>query len=441
MPSRTLLALALAVAITTPAMAASDPQTDLTIYRSDNSALYAANQSGVVDAGHAVVHEDRTLQLTSGTHDVVLDNLPDFLDPEAVHLNLAGSHAQVLSQRLLLPHGQSGTLNGQIGKSVIVIGANGQALVKGMLTQVNPDGSLVIGGDVFGPTLVRNYAAVKLSSGEVGGGARLQLRIDADNSGNTKATLTYPTAGIGWRAAYTGILEPGHSCRLRLSAQASIANRSGRDWNNANVKLVAGSPHFAKSGGPRPVMMMAKAAPASAAPMPRQNTLDDYRTYTLPGAVNLPSGSVTLTPLYKTRTISCQRTWLFENGNTWQPTQPVTTDNDAGTRHGPVASTLDFTAFDSFPAGNLRVLTTDNDGNAEFLGAGTVADTPKGQPVQLTLGNAFDLTGTRERTSFDVNKAARQMTEGFTITLTNAGNSARTVTVREHPWRWRQWKL
>jgi hypothetical protein len=31
--------------------------------------------------------------------------------------------------------------------------------------------------------------------------------------------------------------------------------------------------------------------------------------------------------------------------------------------------------------------------------------------------------------------------EAFRIELGNAGDSARTVTVREHPYRWRQWTL
>src|SRR5699024_4341540 len=107
-------------------------------------------------------------------HDIVISDLPDFLDPEAVHLGFDSNDAQVLSQRLLLPRGQNGTLSGHIGKSVTVLGTNGEQLARGTLVQVNSDGSLVIGGDVFGPTVVHRYAAVKLTGGQVGGGARLQ---------------------------------------------------------------------------------------------------------------------------------------------------------------------------------------------------------------------------------------------------------------------------
>lgn len=441
MMSRTLLALAMAAVVAAPAIAHADDSTDLTIYRSDNSSLFSTSSRGAVDAGHAVVHEKRTVHLQSGTHDIVIGNLPDFLDPEAVNLGFDSDKNQVISQRLLLPRGQNGTLSGHIGKSVTVIGSGGQQLAQGELLQVSPNGSLVLGGDVFGPTVVRNYSAIKLTGGHVGGGTRLQLRVDADDSGATKATLTYPTSGIGWRGAYTGMLQSGHRCRMQVKAMASIANRSGRDWKDADIKLVAGSPSFAKAGAPRPVAMRAMSAKAQYA-VPEQSTLGDYRTYTLPGSVSLPKGSVTLTPLYKPQTVSCERTWLFEdNGNNWNPSHPVTTDNDSGARQAPVISTLAFTAFDSFPAGYLRVLTMDSDGNAEFLGEGRIGDTPKNQEINLTLGTAFDLTGTRERTSFELNQAERSMDEGFRITLTNAGDTDRTITVREHPWRWRNWTL
>lgn len=441
--SRLLLALAVAATAAAPAAALAADGTDITIYRSQDSSLFSAASDGSVDAGHAVIHEQRKLHLQSGTHDMVLSNLPDFLDAEAVNLGFASDKAKVLSQRLLLPRGRNGTLSGHIGKTVTVLGANGQELAKGELVQVTRNGGLVIGGDVFGPTVVRDYSAVKLTGGQVGGGARLQLRVDASGSGATQTTLTYPTSGIGWRGAYTGIIQPGSSCHIKLKSMASIANRSGRDWSESRIKLIAGSPSFSKPDGPRPVMMM-KATSADSAgyrSTPSQSTLGDYRSYTLPGAVTLPNNSVTLTPLYKSRTLSCQRTWLFENGNTWSPAHPVTSRNGDGSRHAPVTSTLRFDAFDSFPAGYLRVLTMDSDGNAEFLGEGKVDDTPKGQAIDLTLGTAFDLTGTRERTGFKIDKSGRTMDEGFRIELDNAGDTDRTITVREHPYRWHEWNL
>ncbi|GAB3035934.1 hypothetical protein GCM10027285_19000 [Oleiagrimonas citrea] len=436
---RALLSLALAGVLVTPvALAANGP--DITLYRSNDNNLFQAGQNAV-NSGYAVVREQRNIGYAKGTQDLAIGNLPSYIEPEAVTLSFGSGHVKVLSQRLLLAQGHNGALIGQIGKRVTVIGDNGQTLVQGQLESVGEDGSLVIGGDVFGPTVVRQYSAVKLLNGEIGGGSRLIVRTQADDDGHSDAVLTYPTHGLGWRAAYTATLQSGNSCRMRLRAQASIANRSGRDWDDADIKLIAGQPNIGNNRyiGPRPAMMSAR---AKEAPMPQQGTLDAYRTFTLPGAVDLPDNSVTLTPLYAPRMIDCKRTWTFENGNAWTPSRPMTNPSiGAGTTEGSILSVLQFQAPDTLPEGHMRVLTADKDGALEFIGEGTVADTPKHAQVRLTLGSAFDLRAKRERTSFEYSKSQRRIDESFHVTLTNTGDHARTISVIEHPNRWTQWTL
>jgi len=123
------------------------------------------------------------------------------------------------------------------------------------------------------------------------------------------------------------------------------------------------------------------------------------------------------------------------------PPQPMINRDYTPGGNSAVTSTLQLRAFDSLPAGYLRVLTADRNGTPQFIGEGRINDTPKGSDAHITLGTAFDLRGERERTAFSVDKAGRTLDESFRITLTNAGDSARVVTVREHPSRWRQWTL
>lgn len=434
---RTLLAIALMTVCTASAMAADGA--DLTLYSANSSNLFRSTGQAV-DAGHAVVHETRALILSKGQQRIVFGNLPDYLDPEAVTLSFpSGEHVNMISQRLLLSQGHNGSLTGHIGKQVTVMGSNGQNLAQGTLAAVGSDGSLTISGDVFGPTIVQNYAAVRLIGGQIGGGSRLQVKLDSNDKGRVKANLTYPTAGLGWRAAYSATLQPGHGCRMRFHARASIANRSGRDWNDAGVKLVAGKPNFTRAFRPHPIAMMAR---ANADAAPRQSTLGDYRTFTLPDRVDLPNNSVTQSPLYDARTLDCERTWIYQNGGNVHPVQPITNENyGSNSGHEHIISTMRFTAFDALPSGSMRVLTVDKDGHAEFLGEGDVGDTPKGRTVHLVLGQSFDLQGNRERTAFQVNKTRHSMDESFRVTLTNGGKTDRTVTVREYPDRWNNWTL
>ncbi|WP_049623971.1 DUF4139 domain-containing protein [Frateuria defendens] len=438
-PLLRLAALAAAVALAAPAFAATP--TALTLYRSDSAALYASGDAGGVDEGYAVVREPRRLDLRAGVQDVTLGGLPRYLDSEALALGVEGG-ARVLSQRLLLGQGAGAALAGLVGQPVEVLGSDGQPLARGTLLRAG-DG-LLVQGEGGQTSLVRDYAAVR-AQGRFSPGSSLQLRLDAPRAGGADAVLSYPTAGLGWRAAYVGTLQPGGACRLAFESRASIANRSGRDWHEVALTLIAGEPRFAKASAPQP-MMMARSFKAAAAPeadaLPEQSTLADYRSYALPGAVDLPDGSVSQVPLYATRTLDCERTALYERGGGWRPPQPML-DPDFSPDGGeqPITSTLRIQAFDSLPAGHLRVLAADRHGTPQFIGEGRIEDTPKGRPATVTLGTAFDLRGQRERTAFTVDRAGRRMDEAFRITLSNAGDSARTVTVREHPSRWRQWTL
>ena len=435
------LACVAGLAFTAPVHAATPTANgaDITLYRSDSAALYASSGDNNVDDGYAVVRELRALALKPGLQDITLGYLPDHLDAEALALGFPDGGAKVVSQRLLLGQGGSAALTGLLGREVTVLGDNGQAIASGTLRRAGNDGLMV--SDATGTSWIRQYAGVRVGSGDFPTGSSLRLRIDATRGGNTAAVLSYPTSGLGWRAAYVATLQPGDDCRMQFESRASIANRSGRDWHDAKLTLIAGEPNFAKASAPRPMMMQAKAF-AAAAPMPEQAQMDNYRSYTLPAAVNLPDGSVSQVPLYATRTLGCERTNLVENGGTWQSPQPMLgRDFNGGGSNGNIVSTLKLTAFDSLPAGYLRVLAQDSHGTPQFIGEGRIGDTPKGGDATIALGQAFDLRAQRERTAFHVDQAGRTLDEAFRITLTNAGDSARTVTVREHPNRWREWKL
>lgn len=437
MPRRLPCTVLTALLATPVAFAASS--TTLTIYHADNDALFSGGSQGTLDAGHALVHEQRNLDLQAGDHEVRIGGLPATLDPEAIAVGFgSGAAVTVLGQRVALANASaSGALDSAIGSQVSVLSGGGG--YSGELLGASDNGVLVRTGD--GKVhLVHDYSSVTLSGDAVSGGSSLLLDVSSKASGERKALLTYTTSGLGWRAAYTANLSSGDACRMQFKADASIANRSGRDYESANIKLIAGQPNL----GNRGVRMYSMAAPApmAAKAMPEQASLGDYRSFTLPGTVNLPGGTVTLTPLYPAQSISCQREYVVEDGGPGYPPKPNT--NDYGPRNyqdRAIASTLAFTAPDALPAGTLRAWIADRDGVPALLGEGGVADTPKGQRVSIELGQSFDLRASRDRTAFHVDAKAHTMSESYRITLGNGGDTARTVTVREHPNRWREWKV
>jgi hypothetical protein len=387
------------------------------------------------------VHEQRNVDVQSGRHTLRIGGLPASVEPEAVRVSF-GNGVDVTGRRIVLARGTADSaLAGHVGEHVRVTGSNGQTIAEGTLLGADDNG-LTVRGAKGSVTVVHDYATVALQPGSVNGGGSVLLDVDANASGSRDARLTYSMSGIGWRAAYDATLASGPACRMHFDPQASIANRSGRDYQGAAIKLVAGQPNL----GNRPRMYMAKAMVAEAAPprpLPQQAALGDYRSFTLPNPVDLPDGTVTLTPLYAPSDLDCTRQYLLESGGTWQPPKPIL-QADYGNEHfqdRPIASTLLFDAPAALPAGTLRAFTVDRDGAPELLGQGDIPDTPKNQQVRVTLGESFDLRASRERTAFAVDQGAHTMDEAFRVTLTNGGDIARTVTVREHPNRWHVWKL
>jgi hypothetical protein len=423
-----------------PAAFATPASASLTIYHADNDALFSGRSQGTLNDGHALVHERRERDVRAGPQELRIDGLPATTEPETMIVAFdPASGIDLLGLQLRVSHPMADA----VGRPVDVVpDGSGSAPVHGtLLGWSSGDGVLLrtADGKVH---LLRRYTSMTLPDGATVDRATLHLRVDAKSAGRRGIGLTYMTSGLGWRAAYTATLAGGSACRMQFDPQASIANRSGRDYRGADIKLVAGQANLGNPG----VRMYRMAAPAPMAAaeqaMPQQAALGDYRSFTLAGAVDLPNGTVTLTPLYPVQSVSCERQYIVEDGNAYVPPKPMTNDQGARDyRDRAIVSTLSFTAPDALPAGTLRAWTTDHGGTPALLGEGGVADTPKGKRVAVELGQSFDLRASRERTAFHVDIKTHSMSESYRITLSNGGDSARTVTVREHPNRWRTWQV
>lgn len=428
------IALALAATVAAIPVAAADGPS-VTIYRADGDALFTGGDEPVAD-GYAMVHELRPATPVPGQQAVVIEGLPSLLDAEAVNAGFDGG-TKILAQRVVSA-GNGGRLAAHRSQPVRVLAADGHEIVSGTLESIDSSGLGIRTAD-GSTSYVHDYARVVFAPGSGAAGSTLRLALGG-RPAHDEVNLAYPTSGLGWRASYSAALADGADCRIQLTTLASIANRSGRDYDGARLTLIAGSPNFASGYPPRPMMKAMAAAAPMAEAMPEQSSLGDYRSYALASRIDLPDASVTLVPLYDPADLDCTRRWIFETGGAWFPAKPQTVAGHDGRQGGPVRSELAFEAQENLPAGKLRVLTRDK-GALQFLGASNIADTPKGRKVDITVGTAFQLTAERERTAFKLDRAAREMTEGFRISLGNTGDAPRTITVREHPNRWRNWTL
>jgi hypothetical protein len=235
---------------------------------------------------------------------------------------------------------------------------------------------------------------------------------------------------------------------MSLEGAAMVVNRSGADFNDVMLTLVAGEPNRQPEAGPQ--VMLARAAPAAkmvlADSAPNAQASGEYQAYKLPNAGSLPQGSVQRLPLVNpTANISCERRYETSSQiGDWAPPYPII-DANYGAGDGqeqPVVATLRFKNTKAaglglpLPAGRVRMF----DGS-DFLGEAAIDHTAANEDVALTIGNVFDLSAERTREDFQLDRTGRTMTETVLVTLKNAKAVPATVRVVERLPRWSDWEM
>ena len=67
--------------------------------------------------------------------------------------------------------------------------------------------------------------------------------IDSRLSGKLPVEISYLTSGLSWRAFYMGTLTENEE-KMRLQGYVRVANSSGEDYENAQVRLIVGKVHI-----------------------------------------------------------------------------------------------------------------------------------------------------------------------------------------------------
>ena len=449
--SRHPLAVATALALAVSA-SASAADSQLTIYSGDfESVTQSEGQPG--GPGFALVDRRIGFDLKAGLNIVSLDGLPRALDASSVVLKPPAG-ARVRGQRFdFALAGQDELLRRALGQPVVVEQSVGNERQSYSGTLISAGNGLTLRLSDGRIKVLSNYSSFELPRlpGGVVNQPTLTWELAADRAGRQDFGLNYATSGMAWRAEYninaSGI---GNDCRMSLDGAAMVVNRSGADFNDVMLTLVAGEPNRTQLASPMQYreskLMVANAAPMAADGAMQQQASGEYHAYKLPAAGNLPQGSVQRLPLVDTASgIACERRYeTTSQGGDWRPPYPIIDENfGAGDGQAqPVIATLRFKNAKAvglgmpLPAGRVRM----SDGN-DFLGEANLAHTAAGQDVSLAIGNVFDLTAERTRESFKLDRDGRTITETVSVLLKNAKPNTATVRVSERLARWSDWEM
>jgi hypothetical protein len=272
----------------------------------------------------------------------------------------------------------------------------------------------------------------------------LSWKIQSPVAAKMEAELAYITKGLEWSADYNLVLDSKGS-EGDLNCWVTIRNDSGKQFEEAQVKLIAGDVNRV-SDEPRQRGMAEKGLRAFAEEPVEEKEFDGYHLYTLARPLTLRDRNIKQVEFARGSGVQTKRIYVYDGSPSVFAGQLII-DRDWGSRgQTKIESLLEFSNNEAsklgfpIPGGKIRVYRKDGE-QLEFLGEDRISHTPRNETVRMRLGSAFDLLGERVRTEFNVDQARRIMDEAFEVRLKNRTHLPVEIRVVEHLSRHSAWTL
>jgi hypothetical protein len=239
---------------------------------------------------------------------------------------------------------------------------------------------------------------------------------EAEKAGPRLCRINYTTARLSWKADYSAELNADET-KLNLNAFATIDNKSGADFTNAEIKLIAGDVKKVTDIRPRP--MAAYSRMEMAAPAFKEKSFMEYHLYTLDRKSSIIDDQIKQIPLLPPAyDIPVKKLFIYDRAEQQDKVQlKIEFENKKENNLGI-----------PLPGGIVRVYKKDT-GSLQFVGEDRISHTPEDEKVLLHIGNAFDVVP--QYSMLDSKADRRSTTQTHKIELRNRKTQAVTVFVDE----------
>jgi hypothetical protein len=382
-------------------------QTDVTTNKRESVAVTVYNN----DLG--VVRDVRRVDVRKGTNEIRLREVPSLIDPTTVKIGSPKHPDDVTVVEQNYEYdlvNQYKLLEKYIDKQISVIDEKG-ASISGTLLAVEHDKLTLATAN--GITMLPNLTRYSINVPQLPEGLitkpTLVWRLEGGaNLTNEPLEVLYQTRGMSWHAEYIAALSEDDKI-LDITGWVSIDNTSGATFENAKLKLVAGSIHRA-TPPPSPIAYdgyayEGRAVKGAAVPQFEERGMFEYHIYDLQRQTTLQNNQVKQISLLEASGVAAVKKYSYRGGRNVE----VTVDFE-NTEKNHMGMPL--------PEGIVRVMKKDKDGSLEFVGEDRIKHTPRDEKLTLKVGDAFDILGERVVTdSRNMGRNSSQQT--IEITLKN----------------------
>ncbi|MCK5830122.1 MAG: DUF4139 domain-containing protein [Methylococcales bacterium] len=264
----------------------------------------------------------------------------------------------------------------------------------------------------------------------------LVTQLNSSTSQAQQVELSYLSGGLSWKADYVAELSANDNS-IDLLGWVTLNNKSGADYNNATLQLVAGDVNRVKEQTKvaHLTRQMEYSMAADAGSM-SEESLFEYHLYSLNRPTSILNNQTKQVSLLSANSVPVTKELILNGANYYY-----------SSRQRQIAKKLKVGVFVQLenkkkaglgmpiPKGIVRVYKKDSQGNAQFIGEDHIDHTPKNETIRLKLGDAFDITVNKKQTNFAKRKhilpGKNAFESSFQIELKNAKSTAVTISVRE----------
>jgi hypothetical protein len=264
--------------------------------------------------------------------------------------------------------------------------------------------------------------------------SRPTLIWSLENGGAARHRIeaSYLATKLSWNADYV-LTVARDDKSADVDGWVTLTNGSGTGFRNAKLQLVAGELNRVRQMFDRMEADM-KLARAAAAPAERmaQESFSDYHLYTLDRKTTVNNNETKQVSMLEATGFPVLKRYIVNGQNFYY--------RNAQTPGAPIKDTVQvFYQFKNdekaglgmpMPAGVVRVYQNDSKGGTHFVGEDRIDHTPKGEMLNLKIGNAFDVVAERKQVDFE--KIASNVYEvEYEVVVRNHKATPVTVEVNE----------
>jgi hypothetical protein len=216
----------------------------------------------------------------------------------------------------------------------------------------------------------------------------LSVSIMGAHAGTRRATLSYLTPGLGWKADYVALYNESDG-KIDVQGWVTLTNSSGTTYDDAQTLLVAGSPSQVDGGGQSngyrpPVRRQTLQQPGTESGS--RERLGDYYLYPLAERTTIANQQTKQVSFLDVHGVPAEHGYEFRNrwlGTAELPVSAQSIYSFSTSAHAGLG--------DQLPAGILRFYMKDKRGDPQFIGESRIDHTPMGSTLSLATGDAFDV--------------------------------------------------